>query len=349
MQGPQVKGFLSHLGVPPGLGYLSRPLRIAMVGQFTNREHWAGWLALAFQKKGHDVRAFDYREKTRTIGDMTGMNRSLVRTVRGWDSEVVVVVKGEQIQPGSLETLRKDGCRTVLLANDDHQVWREVSLPLGKHCDKVFTFTEKMLPQYKQEGIDAEFMLFYADPSITAEWLGKNEKNYDVSFVGTYYPEREPLVKALIDSGLRFHLIGDGWESHLPLVHGDFYGGRADYDEVLKTWSQSKVCLNIHQVGLEKLGVRANLRCYELGAEGCFMFTDHVEGMREVLGDGFFSYPDEWTAEEGVLQIRILASDKYAETRKEKAALLHKTVLERHTAAHRASQILQSLKLEVPA
>ncbi len=340
---------LSRLGRSPPLP--REGLKIAVILPTTSQtESWGAWLALAFQRMGYDVRAFPYRDVA-AASDPESMNRQLLRQVRRWDSQLVVVVKGELVRPSTLESLKKDGCRVVLLANDDHQVWEIVSKPLGRYCERVFTFTKGSLSWYEKEGIPAEHILFYADPQICAP---KDSPNlYDVSFVGTYYPEREALVMALIGSGLRFRLVGDGWERVLGEARGGgvkertwTYAGRADYPEVLDTWHSSTVCLNIHQDGLKKLGVVGNLRCYELGSCGRFMVSDYVEGMETAFGNllPFDVFSESASIESAISIVKTVAVPDQAKYRSEKSEQLRNTVLQRHTPEKRAEQILDALK-----
>ncbi len=362
MSGNEMSGFrpLSRLGRTPPLP--KEGLGIAVVVPTTTQtESWGAWLALAFQRMGYDVRAFPYRDVA-AESDPESMNRQLLRQVRRWNSQLVVVVKGELVRPSTLESLKKDGCRLVLLANDDHQVWEIVSKPLGRYCERVFTFTKGSLSWYEKEGIPAEHMLFYADPKVcvpkpTAESgpvIGDERiRAYDVSFVGTYYPEREPLISAIAgETKLMFNLEGDGWPRHAPDAKNDWAkayfekAARPEYREVLDIWHSSRICLNIHQDGLKKLGVVANLRCYELGASGCFMVSDYVEGMETAFGDPlpFKTLPDDWTPREKTDHIRMLAGQDYAKFRSDKSEHLRKIVLERHTPEKRAQQILDAVK-----
>jgi spore maturation protein CgeB len=283
------------------------------------------------------------------------MKRNLVKTLKRWDSDLVVVVKAELIEPDTLKKLKGKGFQIALLANDDHQVLSTASLPLGRHCDRVFTFTKWTLPAYEKAGIPAEHMLFYADPQVCAPRPEKPEESYDACFVGTYYPEREDLVVALARSGLNFELMGDGWNDTVVAEYGNglpsdasyHYGGRADYPDVLRAWQGSKVCVNIHQDGLKRLGVVANLRCYELGAAGCFMATDYLPGMQEAFGNPvpFKILPEDWSPEEKASAVKSSAGPEHAEMRREKAAALCKIVLERHTPDKRCLQILNALKI----
>jgi len=252
-------------------------------------ESWGGWLAMGFQQNGHEVRLYGYRDAAAIWGPET-MTRQLNTKVNSWNSDILIIVKGELVPPALVAKWRRKGFLVGLLANDDHQVLQQVSLPLGRECDHVFTFTKGTLPNYANAGIKASHIYFYAE---TSSFTPKDlPQTYDVSFVGTYYPERYPLVYELARSGLKFRLIGDGWDdAHLAGVkdplpkNADWsYGGRPDYTEVVRTWHSSKVCLNIHQDGLKVLGVVANLRCFELGALGRFMGTDAVQGMEQAFG-----------------------------------------------------------------
>ena len=305
-------------------------------------ESWGAWLALAFQDMGHEVRGFDYRQIAHEAGVET-MNRRLSKQLNDYSPDITVIVKGELINPDALKP--NDRFNTFLLANDDHQVWQPVSAQLGVQCTKVFTFTKGSMPWYEKAGIDCEFMRFYADPKICA--LTPMEKQYDVSFVGTYYPERKGLVRELMQSELRFRLIGDGWGAHLTDAdlskRTSSYGSRADYDEVLRTWSASTICLNIHQNGLKALGVQANLRCYELGAMGCFMASDHVEGMEEPFGTPlpFKILPDDWTDREKVDALSKWVAKDWTDWRRKRASHLRDIVLQKHTPEIRAQQILE--------
>ena len=333
----------------------SRRLKVfAVLPSASQLESWGAWLALAFQNMGHEVRGFDYRQIALEAGIGT-MNRRLSKQLNDYSPDITVIIKGELINPDALKP--NDRFNTFLLANDDHQVWQTVSAQLGVACSKVFTFTKGSMPWYDKAGIDCEFMRFYADSKILTAAPSQIYNLYDVSFVGTYYPERESLVHELMKSAARgdlsFRLIGDGWDKHilapaLAAPEAKFsYGGRADYEEVLRTWHASKICLNIHQDGLKKLGVQANLRCYELGAAGCFMASDHVEGMEEAFGTPlpFKTLPDDWTDRKKTDALIEWAEKDWTDWRQKRATSLKALVLEKHTPQRRAEQILESAKL----
>ena len=323
-----------------------------VVSTLSALENWGGWLAHGFLQLGHDVRGFDYRK----VGGEDGifpMNKKLWKAAESFMPDLTVVVKGEAVHPSTLARIRRrTHSKVCLLANDDHQVYPQVSAPLGRYCDLVFTFTRGSLEWYVRDGIEAEYMMFYADPAVCAP--KDMPKLYDVSFVGTYYPEREGIVHTLAQAAqhrkLSFRLLGDGWDKHLtgpggtwgPLGSKFTYGGRPDYLEVLRTWHSSKICLNIHQDGLRRLEVIANLRCYELAACGSFMLSDYVDGMEEVFGRPLpFG---TWKQGDNVLEAIRYWAEK-GEERRRLSEQFRRVILEKHTPEHRAKHILWRLGL----
>jgi spore maturation protein CgeB len=108
---------------------------------------------------------------------------------------------------------------------------------------------------------------------------------YDVSFVSTWTPRREEMVRYLnreLDEPVA--LWGRGWQgTGIPCR------GRLALEEVMKVYAFSKISLNLHQDGVEG----GNMRYFEIPAVGGFQLCDWKENLpREDFGNRVQTFKD---------------------------------------------------------
>ncbi len=112
----------------------------------------------------------------------------------------------------------------------------------------------------------------------------------EVSFVGTYYPERCELIRYINEQlGFRVRVWGRGWR-HCKGVWG---GGRLDVEQTLKVYACSKISLNIHHHCTEN---GFNMKFYEIPAAGGFEICDwqpELDNVQAAAGLVSYRRPDE--------------------------------------------------------
>lgn len=167
-------------------------------------------------------------------------------------------------------------------------------------------------------------------------------KRWDLSYLGTYSPDRQSsLVKLLIEPArlcphLRFAVAG-------PLYPGDIdWPGNVDRMEHLppaehsRFYSASRMTLNVTRADMIVAGWSPSVRLFEAGACGTPILSDKWEGIETVFAPGREIVLADST-EEAIAAIMRPSSHIGQAARRR--------VLEAHTAAHRAAE-LESYILE---
>lgn len=165
---------------------------------------------------------------------------------------------------------------------------------------------------------------------------------WDLSYLGTYSPDRQPALERLLlkparlAPDLRFVVAGPqypvdiDWPANVeriehvpPAEHCAFYAA-------------SRFTLNITRADMIAAGYSPSVRLFEAGACGTAIISDVWEGMDSVFGadDIVIARSEEDVA-------RALAA---AESKRDKwAQAAHKRILAGHNSAHRAKQLEQAL------
>lgn len=215
----------------------------------------------------HKTISYDYRRMPASCND------DLKKIAEREKPDLFFAIKGELIAPETVMFIKAQGAKCVLFDNDDFQVWNP---GLYREFDTVFTPCMDMLPKYDELGVAASWLFYPYSPRVHRK-LGI-PKVYDVVYVGTYYPEREKIVKALHNIGMP--VFGNGWEKAGIKTH------RIDAIEMVRLYNESKIVLNLHQDEMKKHMVCFNLRISEALGCGAFVLTDHCPGMEEYFRGG---------------------------------------------------------------
>ncbi len=172
-------------------------------------------------------------------------------------------------------------------------------------------------------------------------------KRWDLSYLGTYSPDRQPVLERLLLApararpDLRFVVAGPqypadlAWPSNVerfehvgPADHPEFYGA-------------SRWTLNVTRADMVAAGWSPSVRLFEAAACACPVVSDRWEGLdalfapgREiVLADG---------AEDALAALALFDAERDA-----LAAAARARVLAAHTAAHRAAELERHLSAAV--
>lgn len=239
-----------------------------------NLQLWDEWCYLIGKelKKDNNVLMFDYRKTS----DSSYVLKEIAKRFK---PDLLFVIKGEIFNP---EAIKSINCKKFLWNNDDFQTFNN---DLVKAFDFVATPAEDFIPKYEELGVKAFWLNYPYDPNTHK--FANLRKEFEIVFVGTYYKEREKLLKEsrLLD---QIMLYGNGWS---PFRIGGGVGGghiinRITAEKMVKLYNETKIILNIHQESMKKHKVKANLRIYESLGCGCFVLTDYCNGMEELFEDG---------------------------------------------------------------
>jgi spore maturation protein CgeB len=181
----------------------------------------------------------------------------------------------------------------------------------------------------------------YAPRDVPPRW--------DLSYLGTYSPDRQPTLERLLLEParrlpeLRFAVAGPQYPADIdwphnverlehvpPAAHADFY-------------SASRYTLNVTRADMIRVGHSPSVRLFEAAACGCPIISDRWDGLDTLFAPGQeIALAD--TAND-VLQILSNQSETDRQAMADAARLL---VLRRHTAITRAAE-LEAYLLAAPA
>jgi spore maturation protein CgeB len=173
--------------------------------------------------------------------------------------------------------------KTALWYPDDPRYFNSLVKYIAPSYDHVFTASEKAIDMYREIGCEKiHFLPFACEPSVHKKMntsYGKSPRdNLDVVFVGTYYPRRGRLIKALEKAGIKVKVYGPYWRYFMRSenVRDGIYG-----PEMVKVFNSSKIVLNIH---IESdLRYKVNIRTFETTGCGSFLLTDYAYGMKKLF------------------------------------------------------------------
>lgn len=214
----------------------------------------------------------------------------------------------------------------------------------GYHVYLSFTGGTTLSLLERQYGSpDARALYCSVDPE--AYPAVEHEKRWDLSYMGTYSPDRQPALQRLLLSTaerlptMRFAVAGPQYPAALqwpanveriehvaPSDHAAFY-------------AQSRFTLNITRADMIAAGFSPSVRLFEAASTGTPIITDRWEGLETIFK------PDEEiltvsTADEVVAHLVQIPETQ----RRQLAARARETVLAGHTAAHRAEDFETCLR-----
>jgi hypothetical protein len=161
----------------------------------------------------------------------------------------------------------------------------------------------------------------------------------DVSFVGSYTPKRELILRSLLNSNLKLVVWGYEWENANDKRFRKCIRGIADNEsELAKIYNYSKVNINITvDQGISSL----NMRVFDCMACGGFLISDYKSDF-ETLFDTEKEIVTYRTLEELPTLVSYYLQNEVE--RKEKAKLCRQRVLADHTYKNRIDFILKTLE-----
>ena len=163
--------------------------------------------------------------------------------------------------------------------------------------------------------------------------------NFDISFVGTPYPNRVKILENLTE--FKLGVFGDGWErwfrkSKIPI----YYKGKAVNEEVLKIYSFSKIVLNIHD---PEAICGVNTRTFDILSCGAFELVDYKPELEHLFKGG-----EEIVYYKDIADLKRLIR-YYLDNPKERNNIAEKgktKVLNSHTWNHRIKEVIHILHSE---
>ncbi|WKZ36490.1 MAG: glycosyltransferase [Anaerolineales bacterium] len=275
------------------------------------------------------------------------MNRRLVKTVYQYQPDLIFLLKGDLIQPETLEAIKSANRLLISWWVDNplfyYKDYPQVAVQL-KIINALFIFDYEDLEMLKQKGVENIFYLPCAyDPEIyhPKKISAPHKKRFEceVAFIANYYPERGEFLK--YTQGLDVAVWGRGWKSFLKknnfppkVLRGKDLNG----EYVSAVYNTAYICPNVHHV--QSRGGGLNMRTFEIPGAGGFQLTDYIAGMEE-----HFEIGRELIVYESPEHFRELA-EYYLKHESERKAIAHRgyeRVVREHTYEQRLKKIFEVL------
>ena len=271
--------------------------------------------ARAFRALGAGVARFCTRRGARLPGTGTRVGRRLLaplaaralnarirRLARG-GADLVLVVKGEEIEPATVDALRRGtGAPVVNFYPDDpfstlrSNRLRHGPAVLGAY-DHCFTFARHLMDGYRRLGAAVSYLPFAWDPALHAPTAAAGEP-LDAVFVGNLDAERVRWLEAVDPA--RLAIFGEHTRAALPrgsrLAGARFFPAVYGRD-MAALLARSRISVNLMRT--QNAGSH-NMRSWESPACGAFTLTQRTPELAELFRDGeevaFFATPAELAA-----------------------------------------------------
>ena len=126
---------------------------------------------------------------------------------------------------------------------------------------------------------DAQHVPIEMTPNERAQWSS------EVLFIGTWMPERGPIIKKLLDRGVPLKIFGDRWDRCLDRsIRRNIWMGRAVYGrEYCLAVSGAKLCLGLLSKGNRD---QHTTRSFEIPAIGSVLVAERTDEHMQIFRDG---------------------------------------------------------------
>ena len=344
-------------------------MKIVLSGAFNPHfEALPEYLASALRRLGHQMIVFDHRAflipgRLRAglafldRFDRERLNARLVRLIRRERPDLLIVNQGMVLVRRTVEQARACGVRCVNWFSDFPAEFEE-GLAIASAYDAFFLGSSFAARRHREAGHrHAAWLPFGCDPHAhhpddpaAAEprrFHGDGAQSRldapPVVFVGSYYPERQILLRFL--RGLPVGVWGPGWlrAANDPRVAPMIRGGALRPAAWRALYARCRVALNIHygSFGPEDVsGDLANTRVFEIPACGSYQVVDRQGDVLRLFKEGehlaAFSSGEE-------LRARVEEALTDDDRRRSVAARGRAEVLAHHTYEHRACQLVDKV------
>jgi len=230
----------------------------------------------AFEALGHEVGFFNYRASKfgRLPVARTLVSNSLKKEVLKFNPDLLLVIKGEIIPKGIIKEISSAGVKTAdwTLDSPFGDFYSYNRIKNISEYDFFFVFDPYYLKKLREISANSFYLPAAADPEDAHKpIIPFNERKYpyEISFLGSYEPEREDLMEKLGDFNVQ--VFGHNWKNKRGLVKNlkrEYLSGVS----AAKLFNSSKINLNLQALhGKESL----NLRTFELPATKSFQLVDY--------------------------------------------------------------------------
>lgn len=252
------------------------------------------------------------------------------------------------------ELIRRSGIFHAFWAFDDPVCFHNISLPIGKKCQFVFTTVEECIDLYRSHGVQARLLLHGCDPLVHKRVAPVPQfkhhmvmlaHNYNVKWDPEYMAYRlngiNNVLIPLVNGGYDVMVWGYWWDSddriyNLPEKN---YGKIIPFDREAEIYSSSKISLGLQTVGDSK--THLSVRTFEALACRSFHLCQYSPALEYFFKKGFHL---EWSkSPDETLEIAGFYL-KHEKLREKIAVQGQQEVYKNHTLQSRARHVLDVLK-----
>jgi spore maturation protein CgeB len=248
------------------------------------------WCKRVFSEFGHQV--FTISPKSLPFFNLRYLNRialieynyEIIQLAKKIKPDVFFSNTTKLLYRSTIAKLKSLGVITVCWWQDLPQLY-----PQWQNYIYIFDYFFTFIPDHDLRFLGKKLSNVYYLPLAASSNFTPRQKNFknDICFVGTYYKQREEILKTLTNLSAKLKIYGgQEWgKSNLAL----FYAGAPVFDEeLLIAYRDSKVGLNLHQdYGLPsyaKFGI--NFRAFEIPASGAMQIVDYKEEIERFFEPG---------------------------------------------------------------
>jgi spore maturation protein CgeB len=281
-------------------------------------------------------------------------NKEFVSIVSKEMPDLIFIIKGDFVFPATLEKIKKlRSCPVVgyvwdepfYTHNSNQDDYRKSNFKNGVPLyDFIFVFDAFYIDEIKKQGAKkVQYLPLATNPNryseITVTDQDRCDYDYDVCFIGLPFENRVEMFESLRD--YKLGVFGDEWTKYFMLKGKkppSYYKGEASGETVNKIYLSSKIVLNIHHPhSIEGL----NTRTFDILACGAFEIVDYKKNVEK-----HFEIDKEIVTFKSINELKskidfYLKNDDLRKTISERGK---QKVLNEHTWAHRAKDIVTALK-----
>lgn len=190
------------------------------------------------------------------------INKHLKSRVDEIDPDVIIFFKGEMISTKILSDLSNN--RSIYLFYPDTFKFKALLRNRLHYFSAIYTASNNKKLYYNLGAKKVVTVPWACDPEFHKKI--EIEKKYNMSFIGTGYPERRIIIRNLKE----INVFGDFWFGFGKRSHPPVYG-----NEFVKTINQTRINLNLQA----KMSVQADgptMRTFEVAGCGGFQISDYM-------------------------------------------------------------------------
>jgi spore maturation protein CgeB len=259
------------------------------------------YMERAAEKSGHSLLSFDdrsfiipnrIRKKLKFLQnwDLARLNNKFVSLSDLFRPDLCLIMGGHRILPETIEKIKRRGIKTVLWTIDVPSDFQPI-IEAAPHYDFVFCGGTEAQELLDKISIKKTYWLpFACDPEVHRfqETTPEERKFWgsDVTFIGSFYPNRAQLLEKLVD--FDFKVWGPGWNklpsaSRLRKKVRDLQLKPEEWTKIL---SSCKITLVIHYQDGTTPCYQASPKVYETLACKSFLLVDNQRDVKLLFEDG---------------------------------------------------------------